>query len=365
MNILHTEVLPKWGGEQNKVIKELLVTKAQGHHVHLICNPNAVIGQRAKKLGIPVSEISMKKNNYQKTIPFFMKFIKENNIDIIFSHGSIDSWIVAIAGNLSSRKPILIRERHNLFLIKGFHSRFLHSHMFDKILPISESVKNYLLEIGVPDSKMTMMPDAVDIEHFKATKPILRSKFHISENDIIIGIFADLSKKKGVFDFTLAVANLFKKYQNITIVFAGSYKSFIKTEVDEIFRNEGIDPNHTKIVWTGRHEDAAEIMKDFDIYIYPSHTEGLGTVILEGMASKLPIIVYDIEPMNELVKNDINGFRVPYKDYSKIAEKTEILIRDADLRKQMGNMSFEFALNNFSEEILYKNMKKLLDAYNV
>jgi len=39
-------------------------------------------------------------------------------------------------------------------------------------------------------------------------------------------------------------------------------------------------------------------MKDFAIFLFLTHIEGLGTVIIEVMASKLPIIVYDKGPMN-------------------------------------------------------------------
>lgn len=360
MNILHTETLPKWGGQQNKVLKELKVTKDLGHNVYLICVPDAVIGQRARSMGIPVTEIEMTKRNYHKTIPFFMKFIREHDIDVIFSHGSTDSWIVAVAGNLSRRRPFLVRERHNLFAIKGFLSKLLHTTLFDQIIAISESVKNYLLEVGVPVSKIEFMTSTVDIEHFDRTEESLRSEFKIPDNHTVVGIFADLAPKKGVFDFAEAALRLLKSFPNVTIVFAGSYRPQIKEKIDALFKKENQDFSN-RVIWTGYRKDAATIMKGFDIFLYPSHTEGLGTVIIEAMASKLPIVVYDIEPMNRIVNDGINGFTVPYKNVERLADKTAILISNASLRKKMGEASYKKAIEQFSDSTLYNKMHELLE----
>ena len=46
MNILHTETLKGWGGEQNKVINEMVALKELGHNVYLICNPASEISKK-------------------------------------------------------------------------------------------------------------------------------------------------------------------------------------------------------------------------------------------------------------------------------------------------------------------------------
>jgi glycosyltransferase involved in cell wall biosynthesis len=364
LKILHTETLPKWGGQQNKVLKELEAARSVGHDVFLVCNPGAVIGERARAQGIPVIELRMTKKTYHKTVPALMRIIRSYEIDVVISHGSTDSWIVAIAGNLSTRKPYMMRERHNLFPIKGILSRWQHRTLFDRIIAISESVKNYLLEIGVPEKRIFLLPDTVDTDHFEKCEEILTKRFDIPSDHTIVGMFADLTRKKGVFDFAEAARILLKQYEKITIVFAGSYRPQIKKEIDELFENEGLDPED-RIVWTGRCEDAAAIMKGFDIYIYPSHTEGLGTVIIEGMAAKLPLIVYDIEPMNRLVEDGVRGLTAPYKNPSKLAECAMRLIENETERQAMAKAAHDFVRKNYSDEILVAKMQELLDGVHV
>ena len=115
LNILHTETLKGWGGQQNKVIKELINTKKLGHKVYLLANPNADIINKAKKHGIEVITKEMNKKTILPSSFFLRKFIKNNNIDLVISHGSTDSWIVAITKLFTKIKAI--RERHNLYEI--------------------------------------------------------------------------------------------------------------------------------------------------------------------------------------------------------------------------------------------------------
>ena len=91
MNIIQTETLKGWGGQQNKVINECLALKKQGHEVILICNPNADIISFAEEKNINFITYPMNKRNFHKTIPFFLKLFKTKKIDLIITHGSTDS----------------------------------------------------------------------------------------------------------------------------------------------------------------------------------------------------------------------------------------------------------------------------------
>ena len=51
MNILHTETLKKWGGQQNRVLAEAVGLKPTGHKVILACNRESVLGQKARGAG--------------------------------------------------------------------------------------------------------------------------------------------------------------------------------------------------------------------------------------------------------------------------------------------------------------------------
>ncbi|WP_456449628.1 glycosyltransferase family 4 protein [Hydrogenimonas sp.] len=360
MNILHTETLKGWGGQQNKTLKELVTMKRLGHDVHLLCNPESKIAGRAETHGIQVHRLEMNKKNYHRTVPYLLDFIQRHEIDVIVSHGSTDSWIVAVAGNLSSRKPFLLRERHNLFPIKGWLSKFQHRKLFDRILVISEGVRRYLTEeVGVVPERCFMLPDVVDIEHFERSEPTLRKEFSIPSSAVVVGVFTSLTKRKGVYDFFEATQPLLKRYDDLYVVYGGQHSQKVKEEIVKRMEKSGTPSE--RIVWTGFRKDAATIMKDFDIFLFPSHSEGLGTVIIEAMASKLPVVVYDEAPMNELVRNGENGLTVPFRKTEALEKAVETLLSNPSLGKAMGEKGFEKAKRDFSEAVLETGIRQLLE----
>lgn len=52
-----------------------------------------------------------------------------------------------------------------------------------------------------------------------------------------------------------------------------------------------------------------------DVYVYPTRLEGIGLTIAEALASGLPVITTDNGPMNEFIKNEVNGRLVPVEKY--------------------------------------------------
>jgi glycosyltransferase involved in cell wall biosynthesis len=354
MNILHTETLKGWGGEQNKVINEMVALKELGHNVYLICNPASEISKKAKGSGFNVYELTMNKKNYFKTIPYFLNFIKEKKIDIVFTHGHTDTIIGAVSSKLSSKKPVFIRERHNLFPINSFLSKKLHTVLADKVCVLTEVMKEYFLTIGVKEEKLFILPSIVDIQKFDSVNSTFREEFKIPENKLVVGMFTSLYKKKGVFDFIEAVESLLKKYKDVYFVFGGECRESVYKVLKSKFSNE------KRVIITGFREDAANVMKGYDIFVFPSYSEGLGTVLLEAMASKLACVAYNIKPMSDLI-GDNRGVLAEYKNPKSLEEKIEFLIENPKKAKDFANNAYKFVKENYSKEILKKRLKKLLE----
>jgi hypothetical protein len=75
VNILHTETLKGWGGQQNKVLKECIALRELNHQIILICNPNSKIGEQFRLEKFDVIEKEMNKGNILKNVFFFFKNI--------------------------------------------------------------------------------------------------------------------------------------------------------------------------------------------------------------------------------------------------------------------------------------------------
>ena len=355
MNILHTQTLFNWGGEQNKTLNEMRFMREMGHNVILFCNPNSQIESIAKEEGFSVITQEMNKKNFHKSVPALYKAISSNKIDALITHGSTDSWVGAIAGLFYRKRGVkFYKERHNLFPIKGFLSKLMHKRLFDKILYISDSVKEYLLSIGVSKDKLFFMPSTVDVEAIDATKSIFRDEFNISQDELVIGTFTSLYHKKGVYDFANAAKEILKT-KDATIVFSGNISDGTKEKIASMFDEKD------KIIFTGFRNDAANVIKSFDIYVFASHSEGLGTVLLEAMSSKVPVVVYDNAPMNVLVKDKERGLCARNLDEVSLKECILELINGPEKAKIYSQNAFKFVDENFSHKALKEAIKHLLE----
>lgn len=354
MNILHTETLYNWGGQQNKVINEMVFARELGHNVMLFCNPNSQISEVAKEKGFEVFECKMSKKTYHKSVPMLCKIIKEKNVNLVITHGSTDSWNGAIARIFKKKNVKFARERHNMYPVKGAVSKFMHKFMFDKILYISESVHDYMKDVGVNESKLFYMPDSVDTQNLSSTPTTFKDEQSI-KSDITIGTFTSLYRKKGVYDFALAAKEVLKTHKDATIVFGGSISDDVKNEISAMF-----DKNDN-IVFTGFRKDSVNLIKSYDVYAFASHSEGLGTVLLEAMCAQTPIVVYDVKPMNSLIKHEERGLCATYQDPSSLAQNTLKFIADKNLREKCVQNSLEYVRQNHDHTILKTAIKNLLE----
>lgn len=356
MKILHTATLYNWGGEQRKILLEMQLLRELGNEVILFCNPNSKLSIKAKELGFEVIIQKMSKKNYFITVPKLIKTIKQKDINLVITHGSTDSWIGAISRIFSNKKVKFYRERHNLFKIKGFVSRFMHKYMFDKILYISKPVKNYLLQIGINKDKLIYLPTTVDTEKLSSINSTFKDDLNIKTKHVV-GTFTSLTKDKGVFELIEALKIISKQINDITFVLAGDCgedsKNFIEKEL-----------NGTNYLITGFREDAINIMKSLNIFIFASHSEGLGTVLIETMCAKTPIVCFNKSPMSELVLNNVRGLNANYLDSADLALKTLELLQNDELKKRFTQNAFEFVQTNYDTKILKDALKQMLKDLN-
>ena len=356
MNILHTETLKGWGGQQGKVLKELLTHQKDGHMAHLVCNPNSEISKRAKEHGIRVSELTINKKNYIKTIPWMLRYIRENQIDLAISHGSTDSWIVAISGLISNLPAI--RERHNEFPIKGVASKWLHQRLFKKILVVSDNVKTKLVSIGVDEDKIVAMPSVIDVDALADSPTSFKTECSINENERIVGYFSSaISIPKGSEDFLRLIKKL-AHLDNLCFVIVGkASKQLVKHYQDEC--NSLSHP--PRIIWAGFRNDIANVLKSFDVGVYPSHTEGMPNALLEQMACSIPVVTYDIPPMNQLVQDGETGLCAAFGDIDSLAECVIQMLANENQRRCMGTNAHEYVKKYHHISSMSKRFDKLFE----
>ena len=97
-----------------------------------------------------------------------------------------------------------------------------------------------------------------------------------------------------------------------------------------------------------------------DVYIFPSRHEGLPTSLLEAMSSGLPAVTSDIGGCEDVIKNDVNGYRVYSEDADAFAEKISILFEDDERRELFGKRAAELIRNTCDFKIVIPKLAEVI-----
>jgi glycosyltransferase involved in cell wall biosynthesis len=107
----------------------------------------------------------------------------------------------------------------------------------------------------------------------------------------------------------------------------------------------GLD-HHVRLV--GFQPNVLALIKSLDVFVMSSITEGLGTSILDAMASSKAVVATDAGGIPEVVEHGVTGLLVPVQKPAAMAEAILRLLNDAPLRAQMGQAGLERVRVRFS-----------------
>ena len=84
------------------------------------------------------------------------------------------------------------------------------------------------------------------------------------------------------------------------------------------------------------------------LVVLPSHSEGLGRVLLEAQSMGKPVIAYEAGGTGEAMLPDVTGYLVKLGDIDTLAERIESLLSSEPIRARMGQLGREFVSRTFS-----------------
>ncbi len=104
------------------------------------------------------------------------------------------------------------------------------------------------------------------------------------------------------------------------------------------------------------HEKIKDYYNLADIFVLSSVTEGIPVVLMESMSKEIPVIASRITGIPELIEHGKNGILIPPKDIKQLADAISLLIKNDDLRREIGKKGREKILKDFD---IKKNIIKL------
>ncbi len=102
----------------------------------------------------------------------------------------------------------------------------------------------------------------------------------------------------------------------------------------------------------GFREDVPSIMKALDVFVMPSHMEGLGTSVLDAMAAGAPVVGTEAGGMTEMLEHGKNGLVCPVRDSKALAAAIIELLEDREKARRLAARAREDVKERFSREAM-------------
>ncbi|HEY2842200.1 MAG TPA: glycosyltransferase family 4 protein [Bryobacteraceae bacterium] len=110
------------------------------------------------------------------------------------------------------------------------------------------------------------------------------------------------------------------------------------------------------------HIEALQVICNAAIMVLPSRCEGLPRVLIEGMAAGLPLVGSDVAGIPALIHDGENGFVVPGGNPQMLEARLRALLADPQMRKRMGDASYERAHRELNEKVYVQQFTRMVDA---
>ena len=218
-----------------------------------------------------------------------------------------------------------------LGLVQGF--LFSHRSVFAIFYP-SSGIRDYLADVGAQTEKLVRLGRGVDTNSFNPAHRDKTYRQQLAPNgEVILVCVCRLAPEKG-FDFLARVTErLAQHLLNFKLLIVGGNQNrYVEEEVRCHF-----DKIKDHVIFAGFLTGTA-LAKAYaagDIFLHCSVTETFGLVVLEAMASGMPVIARDQGGPSEIVEHGRTGYLIPPLDVERFVEKTLVLARNQELRSTM------------------------------
>jgi glycosyltransferase EpsD len=178
----------------------------------------------------------------------------------------------------------------------------------------------YVVHIGI---------DLSEVKYLTVNREQKRAELNIPENAIMLMSVGELSRRKNHEVIIRALSIIQNDNIHYVVCGRGALEAYLKELAVKLNIN-----NRVHIL--GYRDDAMEIMKSSDIFVFPSLWEGLGMAAIEAMVSGLPIITSNVHGIVDYSIDGKTGYTVKPTDVKGFAAAIKKLAEDSQLRDAFG-----------------------------
>ena len=348
LRIVHIDTGRDLRGGQRQLLLLAAGIRESGHGQVIVCPEGSALDHRAAADGFRVFALPAHDLGHAHGLLQLRQLLLSEPWQILHAHdgrGQTLAWLASLGmpvRRVASRRVTFLpdtRARH----------RFIYTRTCHAVIAISEFIKGLLIKSGVPERKIEVIPDGIEIPAglpTAETRARARRGWRFAEKDFVVGHVGSFTEEKGQDTAIAAMAPVLARLPQAHLLLAGDGPRWASLEASA--KGSAI---RAAIHLPGRVENLSEFFAALDLYIMPSRAEGLGSSALLAMAHGLAVVASRVGGLPEVVTEGETGWLVPPNSPQALAASIIHAASDRGRLAQFGSAARQ-AARRFSSDIM-------------
>jgi glycosyltransferase involved in cell wall biosynthesis len=265
------------------------------------------------------------------------RLCRENAVDLIHSHLPDQNFYSCLGGRLAGSRtlatfhgPVEFRnarapkERLKLGVVR---SQATH------VVAVCDVVRQLLRQFGFAENRLSRIYNGVDREKYAHASPAgLRAQFGWPASTRLVGMVANVRISKGYDHFVRAARRVLEVAPDVRFVAAGDIDPVLGEPILALVKELGLED---RVKFLGFRSDVPAVLRDLDVFVLSSTSEGFPLVLLEAMAAGKSVVATRCGGPEEIVRDGDNGFLVQPGDDDALARRMLDLLANSPAALRM------------------------------
>jgi glycosyltransferase involved in cell wall biosynthesis len=297
-----------------------------------------------------------------KFFPRLTKFLRREKPDGLVTHDRRANLFGILAGKFL-KVPVIVSMETTLkdsatSPVRRARDKLLHPILLpiiwssDAFISTSYCIRRQWLRKSSP-SKFRVLYPPFNLKKYQSAKTLPERHEMVPRPFPTLGYVGRLSEEKGLHYLISALPQVKKTFPEVKLLIAGSGE--MEESFRELAKDRGVD---SCTLFLGFQKNPFEVMRQIDLLVLPSRTEGCPIVLLEAMAMGVPVIASNVGGVPELVTNEV-GRLIPPKDSGALAQATTDLLSQSAVMRSMSTTAKKRAFTDFHPERFVRSLEEL------
>ncbi|WP_082873246.1 glycosyltransferase family 4 protein [Oleiphilus sp. HI0079] len=320
LNICHVNLARGFSGGESQTLALIKEHIRLGHKVNVVAKTASPFAETCKKLACTVHEVRHYLTGHSKSIT-------QDSAAVHVHEGQAVYW--ALLQHILFKTPYIITRR----IDNAFKDKWFSNIAYRKaacIVCVSHAVES-VVRAQFPDTSTNVVNDSPI--SYPVDENLLSSLCSKYQDKFVVIQAAKLYKHKG-FDVTISAAKRLAKHTDIHFCLLGDGPE-LKALQEQASGLKNVE-------FLGRQNDMGTWFARADVVVLPSHTEGMGSVLLEATLAGVPVIGTRAGGIPDAIQHEVNGLLIDVGDAEALAHALLRLVSDDQLIHEISVRAPEF-----------------------